>query len=95
MELNYFTKNPERASRMENWSARIKKFQDELTGMPDEDKMRLPGNIRMIPFHLSSNTVLANNPSGGEYSHGYRPCPCSPCFVLFRDLQKAESYTTL
>lgn len=42
-EVNYFTKNPERARRMEGWSNLIKKFQDGLTGMPDEDKMRLPG----------------------------------------------------
>ncbi|CAN0199021.1 unnamed protein product, partial [Ectocarpus sp. 12 AP-2014] len=41
-EVNYFTKNPERAARMESWSGIIKDFQDGLTGMPEEDKMRLP-----------------------------------------------------
>ncbi|CAM9747974.1 unnamed protein product [Ascophyllum nodosum] len=41
-QVNYFTKNPERARRMEDWSNIIKDFQDRLTGMPEEDKMRLP-----------------------------------------------------
>lgn len=44
-EVNYFTKNPERAARMESWSGIIKDFQDSLTGMPEEDKMRLPGKF--------------------------------------------------
>lgn len=42
-EVNYFTKNPERAARMDNWSGIIGRFQKGLEGMPDEDKMRLPG----------------------------------------------------
>lgn len=42
-ELNYFTKNPERSARMQSWSSAIKDFQDKLEGMPEEDKMRLPG----------------------------------------------------
>lgn len=42
-EVNYFTKNPERAARMADWSGIIKRFQDGLMGMPEGDKMLLPG----------------------------------------------------
>lgn len=42
-EVNYFTKNPERAARMTDWSSIIKRFQDGLMGMPEGDKMLLPG----------------------------------------------------
>lgn len=40
---------------MQNWSNMIKAFQDGLSGMPEEDKMRLPGEvIESILFNLTS-----------------------------------------
>lgn len=56
--MNYFTKNPERAARMESWSGIIKDFQDGLTGMPEEDKMRLPGKLMyQNDIHASDCTM--------------------------------------
>lgn len=56
--MNYFTKNPERAARMESWSGIIKGFQDGLTGMPEEDKMRLPGKLIERPRSRRSERVV-------------------------------------
>ncbi|CAN0014114.1 unnamed protein product [Ectocarpus sp. 6 AP-2014] len=60
-EVNYFTKNPERAARMESWSGIIKDFQDGLTGMPEEDKMRLPVVPVGEPLDSSIFQVISAN----------------------------------
>lgn len=78
-ELNYFTKNPERAARMDNWSARIKQFQDDLTGMPEEDKMRLPG---------MSVVVIAYTPRARDGSEGDPLVTLSPLQKIICDTLK-------
>ncbi|CAM9938300.1 unnamed protein product [Pylaiella littoralis] len=61
-EVNYFTKNPERAERMQRWSGIIKDFQDGLTGMPEEDKMRLPVPVgEPLDSSIFQQVITANS----------------------------------
>ncbi|CAM9640210.1 unnamed protein product, partial [Choristocarpus tenellus] len=41
-DLHYFTKVPERGAKMAQWQKILSDFQERLSGMPEEDKMRLP-----------------------------------------------------
>lgn len=46
---------------MQNWSNMIKNFQDGLSGMPEEDKMRLPGEV--IAYILLIGRSSGHNPA--------------------------------